>query len=223
MRNRDLRLSSCLPVWLGARRSASGGAPRYVFQPLCVLGDRFSLAWCHVALCLCSGRIEVAPPNSDSNPQTQPVEASYELLTAYSPGMQPERFDIDHSAQLVPAGSDLVLQVHCLANGKGEVHDQTKIALELAKMPPERRFMSAVVNSANWTIAPGDPNAEGHARLTFGEPVELVFVQPHMHLRKRYHCARAFPRPNIGASAERAALRFLVADRLLIGQTSDSA
>jgi hypothetical protein len=39
------------------------------------------------------------------------------------------------------------------------------------------------VNSAKWEIPPGDPNYEGHARLTFGEPVELVFVQPHMHVR----------------------------------------
>ena len=37
--------------------------------------------------------------------------------------------------------------------------------------------------SANFTIPPGDPNYEGHAKLTFGEPVELVFLQPHMHVR----------------------------------------
>jgi hypothetical protein len=43
--------------------------------------------------------------------------------------------------------------------------------------------MSAVVASADWTIPPGDPNYEAHAKLRFGEPVELVSLQPHMHVR----------------------------------------
>jgi hypothetical protein len=43
--------------------------------------------------------------------------------------------------------------------------------------------MSAVAASWKWEIPAGDPNYEGHARLTFGEPVELVFIQPHMHVR----------------------------------------
>jgi hypothetical protein len=118
-----------------------------------------------------------------SDPQSDPVNISYELLAGYSPGMQPQRFDVDHSAKLVPAGSDIVLQVHYTPNGKGSFEDQTRIGLELAKQAPEKRFMSAVAASNNWTIAPGDANAEGRAKLTFGEPVELVFLQPHMHLR----------------------------------------
>src|SRR5438309_791075 len=45
-------------------------------------------------------------------------EPSGATLTAYSPGMQPGPFDIDHSAKLIPAGSDIVLQLHFTANGK---------------------------------------------------------------------------------------------------------
>jgi hypothetical protein len=118
-----------------------------------------------------------------SDPQSEPVNISYELLAGYSPGMQPQRFDMDHSAKLIPAGSDIVLQVHYTPNGKTSFEDQTRVGLELAKQPPEKRFMSAVAAANNWTIGPGNPNAEGHAKLTFGEPVELVFMQPHMHLR----------------------------------------
>jgi hypothetical protein len=124
------------------------------------------------------------PAAADSgDPQGQPVNMSYELLAAYSPGMQPQRFDVDHSAKLIPAGSDIVLQVHYTPNGKTAVEDQTRVGLTLAKETPPKRFMSAVAASANWTIAPRDGNAEGHARLTFGEPVELVYIQPHMHIR----------------------------------------
>lgn len=127
----------------------------------------------------------IPPINSaeSGDPQGQPVNMSYELLAAYSPGMQPQRFDVDHSAKLIPAGSDIVLQVHYTPNGKTPVEDQTRVGLTLAKEAPAKRFMSAVAASAKWEIAPGDANAEGRARLTFGEPVELVYVQPHMHVR----------------------------------------
>jgi hypothetical protein len=111
------------------------------------------------------------------------VNVSYELLAAYSPGMQPQRFDIDHSAKLIPAGSDIVLQVHYTPNGKTSMQDQTRVGITLAKEAPLKRFFSAVANASHWAIPPGDPNYEAHGSLTFGEPVELVFLQPHMHLR----------------------------------------
>jgi hypothetical protein len=117
------------------------------------------------------------------DPQSKPVDMSYELLAAYSPGMEAQRFDVDRSAKLIPAGSDIVLQVHYSPNGKTAVPDQTRVGVTLTRDTPPKRFYSAVAASANWTIAPGDGNAEGRARLTFGEPVELVYIQPHMHVR----------------------------------------
>jgi hypothetical protein len=122
-----------------------------------------------------------AQPETDM--QAGLITMNDEFLAGYSPGMQPQRFDIDRSAKLIPAGSDIVLQVHYTPNGQTAVQDQTRIGLTLARAPPLKRFYSAVVNSAKWEIPPGDPNYEGHARLTFGESVELVFVQPHMHVR----------------------------------------
>ncbi len=126
-----------------------------------------------------AGAAQPAP----TDPQSDPVNESYEFLAGYSPGMQAERFDADESAKLIPAGSDIVLQLHYTTNGKTTVSDRTRLGLTLAKEPPRKRFMSAVVSGGRWAIPPGDPNYEGNARLTFGEPVELVFLQPHMHLR----------------------------------------
>lgn len=126
---------------------------------------------------------EVAGQPDPNDPQSHPVDISYEFLAGYAPGMQPQRFDADHSAKLIPAGSDIVLQIHYTTNGKTAEKDQTRVGITLAKEPPLKRFYSAVAASPNWTIPPGDPNYEGHAKLTFGEPVEFVFLQPHMHLR----------------------------------------
>jgi hypothetical protein len=124
---------------------------------------------------------EGQPDSSD--PQAGMIDESDEFLVGYAPGMQPQRFDTDRSAKLIPAGADIVLQIHYTPNGKTQMRDQTSIGLTLAKEPPARRFYSATAQSWRWEIPPGDPNYEAHAQMTFGEPVELVFLQPHMHLR----------------------------------------
>jgi len=139
--------------------------------------------------------IPYVPPataeSSANNPQIQHVNESYEYLAGYSPGMQPERFDVDRSAKMIPAGSDIVLQVHYTPDNHNSVQDQTKVGITLARAAPRKRFMSAVAASWRWEIAPGDPNAEGRAALTFGEPVELVSIQPHMHVRGKDMTIRA--------------------------------
>jgi len=127
-------------------------------------------------------RADTSEPDPN-DPQTTPVDESYEFLAGYAPGMPPQRFDTDHSAKLIPAGSDIVLQLHYTANGKTTVADQTRVGITLAKEAPPRRFYSAVIAGSHWAIPPGDPNYEAKASMTFGEPVELVFIQPHMHTR----------------------------------------
>jgi mono/diheme cytochrome c family protein len=119
----------------------------------------------------------------DSNdPQAGLIDAGDEFLAGYAPGMQPQRFDVDHSAKRIPAGSDIVFQIHYTSTGK-EVQDRTRIGLTVTKTRPAKEFYSATALSWGWEIPPGDSNFEAHARLTFGEPVELVSLQPHMHLR----------------------------------------
>lgn len=105
-----------------------------------------------------------------------------EFLVGYVPGMEAQRFDIDHSAKLIPAGADIVFEVHYTTTGK-EADDQTMVGLELATVPPQRLFMSISAAQTNLNIAPGDPNAAAVATLKFGQPVDLVYMQPHMHLR----------------------------------------
>ena len=105
-----------------------------------------------------------------------------EFLVGYVPGMEAQRFDIDHSAKLIPAGADLVLEVHYTANGS-EGEDQTMVGLELARGAPQRLFMSIGAAQPGLVIAPGDPNAEAKATLKFGQAVDFVYMQPHMHLR----------------------------------------
>ena len=111
-----------------------------------------------------------------------PAVLDNEFLVGYVPGMEAQRFDVDNSAKLIPAGADIVFEVHYTTNGvAGE--DQSMVGLELAKAPPKRRFMSITAAQTDLTIAAGDPNAEAKATLKFGQAVDFVYMQPHMHLR----------------------------------------
>jgi hypothetical protein len=105
-----------------------------------------------------------------------------EFLVGYVPGMEAQRFDIDRSAKLIPAGAEIVLELHYTTNGK-EAADQTKVGLELASVPPARQFVSMGAAQTNLDIKPFDGNSEARAMIEFGTDVDYVYTQPHMHLR----------------------------------------
>ena len=87
-----------------------------------------------------------------------------EWLLGYVPGIQPQNISIcDHkAAKLIPAGSDLVFEMHYTPNGKAGA-DQTKVGFVLAKEPPEYRLLTVPVADADFAIPPGDANYAGHA------------------------------------------------------------
>jgi hypothetical protein len=110
--------------------------------------------------------------------------AGIELLTAFAPGLQEQHFDLSvaDAAKFVPAGSDLVLQLHYTTTGKPAT-DKTKIGLELATKPPKYRYFTSSAATQQFEIPPNDPNYETHAAVTIAEPAQLVWLMPHMHVR----------------------------------------
>ena len=124
------------------------------------------------------------PPHSAPGAPPPAGNQSNEWLLGYVPGVHGEYFDKDHrAAKLIPAGSDIVFEMHYTANGKAAGIDQTKVGFVLAKGAPEKRLLTVPVADMSFTIPPGDPNHAGHAEAEFDQPVELVYSQPHMHLR----------------------------------------
>jgi len=115
---------------------------------------------------------------------------SNENLTGYAPGLQPQDFTLGGAAKLIPAGSDIVFQLHYTANGKPAT-DQTKIGLIFAKETPKYRFVTMNAATQQFEIPPGDPAYEVHSQITFNEPVKLVWLMPHMHLRGKDFTFRA--------------------------------
>ncbi len=119
-----------------------------------------------------------------------------DLLGKYNPGLGAQRFDVDGSAKLVPKGSDIVFNIHYTAVGT-EQDDLSKVGLVFSKNPPKRRYwMSPGTPAAfNLVIPAGADNQEVVSEVTIGvDHAELVYIQPHMHLRgKDYELQAIYP------------------------------
>ena len=114
---------------------------------------------------------------------------SEDYLGGYAPGMAPQ-FWKPGQARLIRAGSTLVFQMHYQATGKTQ-KDRTKIGLIFAKKPATERIV-ALQAAAHWlSIPPGDPDYQITASETINQPVKLVGLRAHMHLRGKSFRFRA--------------------------------
>lgn len=117
-----------------------------------------------------------------------------EILGKFNPGLGEQTFDFGGSAKFVPKGSDIVFEIHYTSVGTPQV-SRASVGLVLAKEPPKLRYVTGYGPSANnLVIEPGDANAEVVAEHTVMEPTQLVYVQPHLHVRgKDYEVRLVFP------------------------------
>lgn len=90
----------------------------------------------------------------------------------------------DGVARKIPAGADIVLQMHYTTIGQ-PVTDQTEIGIVLAKEPPAnlRAEGGGAIPNMGFAIPPGDPNYEVVGKLTFDRDTYLSSLYPHMHVR----------------------------------------
>jgi len=102
-------------------------------------------------------------------------------LTAYSPGMPPRLLEAG-KARLVPAGSDIILQMHYTANGK-EQTDVTKVGLVFARQAPKERVLTLAAENSRFEIPANAGNYEVKGEVTLYEEFKLSSLLPHMHLR----------------------------------------
>jgi hypothetical protein len=112
-----------------------------------------------------------------------------DAVAVYVPGFRAMDFRIHDAAQLIPAQTNLRVQLHYTPNGK-EVTEITRIGFTLAKAPPKRRFITyspqnpALSNREVFHIPAGDPNWKSPpVDGVFRVDAELVWFLPHMHLR----------------------------------------
>ncbi len=88
-----------------------------------------------------------------------------DVLLVYAPGSSPDQWP-DGMAKFIPAGSDLVFQMHYITNGVAH-EDQTSIGLVFAKAPPAQRVFTLQLTNDHFVIPPGvdDYRVEVHGSL----------------------------------------------------------
>ena len=104
-----------------------------------------------------------------------------DILLVYAPGSLPDQWPNGY-AKLVPAGSDIVLQMHYTTHGRA-AEDQTSIGLVFSTSPPAKRVLTLQLTNDRFIIPPGDPDHRVEVRGSLPNDALLLSFFPHMHLR----------------------------------------
>ena len=90
---------------------------------------------------------------------------------------------LEQGAKLIPAGSDLILEMHYNPNGQPAV-DHSEFGLYFADQAPQLRVLAIdTLRDLDFVIPPKNGNFDSHATMTLARPARLLSVQPHMHVR----------------------------------------
>jgi hypothetical protein len=130
-------------------------------------------------------------PRPDDAPRPPGADAGGGF-NCYVPGRAADDYRPFQAGKLIPANSDISIQVHYTPIGK-EVVDRPLIGFTVAQTPPEKRWMSYGIVGGGPTFA--IPANEANYKspdfdVEFTSDVELVEMMPHMHLRGKdmtYH------------------------------------
>ncbi len=113
-------------------------------------------------------------------------------LCGYAPGDMPSVYPAG-SAKKIPAGSDLVFQLHYTPNGKRKT-DRSKVGFVFAKAPVRHEAHTFGIAQPRFVIPPGKDNVKVTSTFTLPAAAHLLSLFPHMHLRgKSFEFKVTFP------------------------------
>jgi hypothetical protein len=108
-----------------------------------------------------------------------------DILLVYAPGSSPDDWP-EGAAKFIPAGSDLVFQMHYTTHGHPTT-DQTSVGIVFAKQQPKQRVLTLQLTNDHFVIPPGAPDFRVEVRGSLPNDAVLLSFFPHMHLRgKRF-------------------------------------
>jgi mono/diheme cytochrome c family protein len=108
-----------------------------------------------------------------------------DVLLVYAPGSSPDDWPAN-MAKFIPAGSDLVFQIHYTTNGHA-AEDQTSVGMVFAKAQPPLRVLTLQLTNGKFVIPPGADDYRVEVHGTLPNDCTLLSFFPHMHLRgKRF-------------------------------------
>jgi hypothetical protein len=131
------------------------------------------------------GKPFTAGDMTDPKMHADALATTSDMLLVYAPGSAPDRWPAT-MAKYIPAGSDLVFQIHYTTNGHAAT-DQTSIGVVYSKQPPQQRVLTLQLENHSFVIPPETDDYEVFSRGTLPNDATLLSFFPHMHLRgKRF-------------------------------------
>ena len=112
------------------------------------------------------------------------AEEQGQNLGGFAPGRQPDTFE-DNSGRLIPAGSNLLLQMHYTTSGR-ETVDATEVGLFLHDEPPAYVMSGGVAGQRRFIIPPGAKEHKLRGEQLIEKDAYLYEMMPHMHFRGKY-------------------------------------
>ena len=109
------------------------------------------------------------------------IPPTADILAVYTPGA-PVMTCPEGMAKKIPAGSDLVLQMHYTAKAT-DAKDQTEVAMVTSSARPQYRLLTLQMANYDLLIPPGDRQRRVVIAGTLPQDALLVSMFPHMHLR----------------------------------------
>jgi hypothetical protein len=104
-----------------------------------------------------------------------------DVLLVYAPGSSADNWP-DGMAKFIPAGSDLVFQMHYTTHGR-ERTDQTSIGIVFATNKPKQRVLTLQLTNDRFVIPPGVDNYRVEVHGSLPNDALLLSFFPHLHLR----------------------------------------
>lgn len=138
------------------------------------------------------------PPANDASALAEARATTEDILAVYTPGTRGIRFP-DGMAKKIPAGSDLVLQVHYQSK-KTAAQDQISVGLSMATENPKKRLLTLQMGRDDLRIPPNSADYKASVSGTLPRDAILVSLTPHMHLRGAQFDFEAFPPSSPGAA-----------------------
>ena len=104
-----------------------------------------------------------------------------EWIAATAPGAEPLIFP-EGFGRKIPAGAELVWQMHYTTTGKEEV-DRSEIGLVFCKEPPKHNVTTFGITNHRFRIPAGAENHEVVSFVPLAQDAVILSLFPHMHLR----------------------------------------
>ncbi len=116
-----------------------------------------------------------------------------DILLVYAPGSLPDAWQPGF-AKLVPAGSDIVLQMHYTTHGH-PMQDKTSVGLVFSKEPPRKRVLTLQLTNDHFLIPPGVPDYRAEVRGTLpNDALLLSFFPAHASARQELSSTTSWSR-----------------------------